>query len=163
MASYWSYWKTLETISPKTIEDDALRDFRIALIGEPEHRAAVREALITDKATPWEREDAANYLREYDKSPDADVASAFLFRIYTAAPGEPLGVRGPNSVPIAGTLDRFNEELLQDQTPINTDTYGAGWLFEMTGDAGATLTVEDYYHFLSANWENTQRLLKGRM
>jgi uncharacterized protein (DUF697 family) len=105
MASHWSIWKTIETISPKTIEDDALKDFRIALIGEPEHRAVVREALITDKATPWEREDAANYLREYDKSPDADVASAFLFRVYTAAPGEPLGVRGPNSVPIAGTLE----------------------------------------------------------
>ena len=65
--------------------------------------------------------------------------------------------------PLAGTLARFNEELLQDPTPINTDTYGAGWLFEMTGDVAATMTAEAYYQFLDANWENTQRLLKGHM
>ena len=65
--------------------------------------------------------------------------------------------------PLAGTLLRFNEELLKDPTAINTDTYGAGWLFEMTGDAGAVLAAEEYYQFLDANWENTQRLLKGHM
>ncbi|MDX1932906.1 MAG: hypothetical protein SFU56_09905 [Capsulimonadales bacterium] len=112
MASLWSYWKTIETISPRTIEDDALKDFRIALIGDPAHRAAVRDALLTDQATAWEQEDAANYLREYDQSPAAEIASAFLFRIYTAAPGEPLGVRGPNSVPITGSLPEVIEAML---------------------------------------------------
>jgi glycine cleavage system H protein len=65
--------------------------------------------------------------------------------------------------PLAGTLLRFNEELLQDPTSINTDTYGAGWLFEMAADAGATWTVGEYHQFLEANWENTQRLLKGHV
>ena len=65
--------------------------------------------------------------------------------------------------PIAGTLAEFNAELLKDPTAINVENYGAGWLFEMTGDAAATMTVEQYYQFLEAGWETTQRLLKGHM
>src|SRR5882762_8061524 len=65
--------------------------------------------------------------------------------------------------PIGGTLTEFNRELLKDPTAINVDNYGAGWLFEMQGDASATMNVEQYYQFLEAGWENTQRLLKGHM
>jgi glycine cleavage system H protein len=65
--------------------------------------------------------------------------------------------------PVAGTLLGFNQELLQDPSPINTDTYGAGWLFEMAGDAGATISVEEYHQFLESGWENTQRILKGQV
>ncbi|HYT90978.1 MAG TPA: glycine cleavage system protein H [Gemmataceae bacterium] len=64
--------------------------------------------------------------------------------------------------PIAGQLLAFNQELLKDPTPINVDNYGAGWLFEMAG-AGETMSVTEYYQFLEAGWENTQRLLKGHM
>jgi glycine cleavage system H protein len=65
--------------------------------------------------------------------------------------------------PIAGTVVTFNEELLKDPSAINTDTYGAGWLFEMSGADSGTMDVNEYYRFLDANWENTQRLLKGHM
>jgi glycine cleavage system H protein len=65
--------------------------------------------------------------------------------------------------PISGTIVAFNRELLNDPTPINLDNYGAGWLFEMTGDAGATLTVEEYHQYLDANWEKTQRMIKGHI
>jgi glycine cleavage system H protein len=65
--------------------------------------------------------------------------------------------------PIAGTVLAFNQELLQDPSAINVDNYGAGWLFDMDGDPAATLTAEEYYHFLDANWEKTQRTLKGHM
>jgi glycine cleavage system H protein len=65
--------------------------------------------------------------------------------------------------PIGGTLATFNPDLLNDPTPINLDVYGAGWLFEMDGDAGATLDVSEYHAFLSANWEKTQRLIKGKI
>jgi glycine cleavage system H protein len=65
--------------------------------------------------------------------------------------------------PMAGTLGGFNSELLKDPSAINVDTYGAGWLFEMEGDPGAAMTVAEYHQFLAANWENTQRMLKGHM
>jgi glycine cleavage system H protein len=65
--------------------------------------------------------------------------------------------------PMAGVMAVFNQELLNDPTPINVDTYGAGWLFEMDGDAGALMTVAAYHQFLEAGWENTQRLLKGHI
>ena len=58
---------------------------------------------------------------------------------------------------------KFNEELLKDPSAINLDGYGTGWLFEMEGDASATMTVEAYYQFLSDTWEKTQRTLKGHM
>jgi glycine cleavage system H protein len=65
--------------------------------------------------------------------------------------------------PIAGKIIGFNAELMKDPTPINVDNYGAGWLFEMEGSLDGTMIVNEYYQFLDANWETTQRLLKGHM
>jgi glycine cleavage system H protein len=65
--------------------------------------------------------------------------------------------------PVAGTLAEFNQELLKDPSAINVDTYGAGWLFEMEGDAAATMTAQEYHQYLDANWEKTQRMLKGHV
>lgn len=65
--------------------------------------------------------------------------------------------------PIAGTLTLFNVELLKDPSAINTDNYGAGWLFEMEGSDDKTFDLEGYYKFLDENWESTQRILKGKV
>jgi len=65
--------------------------------------------------------------------------------------------------PIAGTLALFNDDLLQDPSAINLDNYGAGWLFEMDGSDDKTFDVDEYYRFLDDNWENTQRILKGKV
>jgi len=65
--------------------------------------------------------------------------------------------------PAAGTLLRFNEELLKDPSGINVDTYEAGWLFEMDAPQAETMSAPDYCQFLEANWEKTQNLLKGHM
>lgn len=65
--------------------------------------------------------------------------------------------------PLTGTLIEFNRALLKDPTPINVDTYGPGWLFEMAGDLSTTLSVQEYHQFLDANWANTQRILKGQV
>ena len=63
----------------------------------------------------------------------------------------------------AGKVNAFNQELLNDPTPINLDPYGAGWLFEMQGDPIPTLSVTEYHQFLTENWEKTQRLIKGKI
>jgi glycine cleavage system H protein len=65
--------------------------------------------------------------------------------------------------PISGTIAAFNAALLDDPSAINVDKHGAGWLFEMDGDAAETMTVAGYYEFLTANWEKTQRLIKGKI
>lgn len=65
--------------------------------------------------------------------------------------------------PIAGTLVRFNDELLNDPSAINVDMYGNGWLFEMQGSDAESMSVQEYYHFLEAGWEKTQNMLKGHM
>src|SRR5881398_2271284 len=59
--------------------------------------------------------------------------------------------------PIAGTVQDFNQELLKDPSGINVDGYGNGWLFEMSGDIGATMDVQGYYDYLATGWDNTQR------
>ena len=65
--------------------------------------------------------------------------------------------------PIAGTLVRFNPDVLNDPSAINVDMYGNGWLFEMTGADAETLSVQEYHDFLAAGWEKTQNMLKGHM
>jgi glycine cleavage system H protein len=65
--------------------------------------------------------------------------------------------------PMAGTVISFNQELLNDPSPINLDTYGPGWLFEMDGDTSTLLSVAEYCQFLADNWEKTQRSLKGHL
>lgn len=65
--------------------------------------------------------------------------------------------------PVAGRIERFNAELLNDPSAINADGYGAGWLFEFTGPLEGTLTAEQYHAFLTETWPLTQRLIKGQL
>src|SRR5262245_3477805 len=65
--------------------------------------------------------------------------------------------------PIAGTMNIINQEVLKDPSAINVDGYGRGWLFAMIGDTTATLDAHGYHDFLAANWDQTQRILKGQM
>jgi glycine cleavage system H protein len=65
--------------------------------------------------------------------------------------------------PINGTITAINQEVLKDPSAINVDGYGRGWLFEIAGPSDATLDVQGYYDFLTANWDQTQRILKGQM
>lgn len=65
--------------------------------------------------------------------------------------------------PMTGRLVAFNGDLLKDPSAINVDKYGAGWLFEMAGDAGVTASAAEYQAFLAAHWEKTQRFIKGKI
>lgn len=65
--------------------------------------------------------------------------------------------------PVAGTLLAINQETLKDPSLINSDGDERGWLFEMASDAAESLDVRGYFEFLTATWENTQRILKGQI
>jgi glycine cleavage system H protein len=65
--------------------------------------------------------------------------------------------------PMAGTLTQFNQSLIKDPSQINVDTYGQGWLFEMTGDADLLLSAEGYLQHLADVWEITQKTIKGQL
>lgn len=65
--------------------------------------------------------------------------------------------------PMAGTLVRFNADVLNDPSAINVDMYGNGWLFELAGEDAESLSVQEYHDFLAAGWEKTQNMLKGHM
>ena len=68
--------------------------------------------------------------------------------------------------PADGTLLKFNEELLDDPTAINTDCYNNGWLFtiEVTPEIATSFhNAEAYFNILDKGWDETQRHLKGQM
>jgi len=66
--------------------------------------------------------------------------------------------------PLDGRLLRFNERLLDDPSAINTDKYGAGWLFEMEAEGEPALeSATDYVAWLSEVWKETQRTIKGQL
>ena len=94
------FWKHLQEVSPRGIEDEANSDFKIALVGAPEDRARVRAAFLAG-ATFEEREEADSHLRDFDSDPGPDAAAGFAFNIYI--PGDPsavIGARGSGSVPL---------------------------------------------------------------
>ncbi|MEX0701905.1 MAG: glycine cleavage system protein H [Planctomycetales bacterium] len=64
--------------------------------------------------------------------------------------------------PRAGTVLDFNAELLNDPSTINTDGYGAGWLYRFR-TSEPLLSPQEYLELLEAGWENTQRMLKGQI
>ncbi|QDT50744.1 Glycine cleavage system H protein [Symmachiella dynata] len=64
--------------------------------------------------------------------------------------------------PADGRLVAFNDAVLDDPSLINTDNYGAGWLFEFATEA-PTLAPAEYLELLDAGWEATQRIIKGQM
>jgi glycine cleavage system H protein len=65
--------------------------------------------------------------------------------------------------PAAGTLIRFNEELLSDPSAVNLDKYGRGWLFELVAEQPALLSPAEYIEHLTKVWEVTQRTIKGQV
>jgi glycine cleavage system H protein len=65
--------------------------------------------------------------------------------------------------PLAGTLTAFNPAVLNDPSLINADGYVDGYLFDMTTDPADTLDAAGYHQFLTAHWEQTQRLLKKQI
>jgi glycine cleavage system H protein len=64
--------------------------------------------------------------------------------------------------PCDGLVTLFNEKLLNDPSLINTDNYGAGWLYEFESNA-EMLSPGQYVDVLSAGWEKTQQMIKGQM
>jgi glycine cleavage system H protein len=65
--------------------------------------------------------------------------------------------------PTAGTLTTINQDVLRDPSTVNVDGYGQGWLFDLAGNLDNTLSAQEYHDFLAANWDQTQRILKGQM
>jgi glycine cleavage system H protein len=65
--------------------------------------------------------------------------------------------------PCAGAVVALNRALLNDPSGINVDGYGAGWLFDMDSPGEGLLSAQEYHQFLAENWENTQRMIKGKI
>lgn len=65
--------------------------------------------------------------------------------------------------PIDGTLQLWNEQLLDDPSGINVSPYADGWLFEMFGEGAELLEPAQYVAFLEDVWEVTQRTIKGQL
>lgn len=65
--------------------------------------------------------------------------------------------------PMSGTLTAINQDLLRDPSLINSDGYGAAWLFRMQGSDHDFLSPDAYLNHLDTVWEVTQRTIKGQL
>ena len=65
--------------------------------------------------------------------------------------------------PGVGQLIQFNDTLMEDPSAINTDKYGAGWLFEMQIPQPVFFTAKQYLELLDEVWAKTQRTIKGQL
>jgi len=117
VGSAWSFWKTVSSVSPKTIEEEAATAFKLALVGEPEARTRLREALLQG-ATETEREEALNYLRDLDAAPDADASKAFAFVLYAPEnESDPIGARGDNAEPVTAPNPAALAKVIVEKRP----------------------------------------------
>ena len=69
--------------------------------------------------------------------------------------------------PLRASLLRFNDELMEDPSAINTDKHERGWLFETDNqpqeEAQQLLSAAAYLDLLVSVWEKTQRTIKGQL
>ena len=64
--------------------------------------------------------------------------------------------------PFSGKVYVFNDQLMDDPSSVNVDTYGKGWLFELESTFDSSLSADAYLGYLEENWEETQRKIKGQ-
>ncbi|MCA9055882.1 MAG: glycine cleavage system protein H, partial [Planctomycetaceae bacterium] len=64
--------------------------------------------------------------------------------------------------PADGDVKDFNQTLLNDPSAINTDGYGAGWLYHFE-TLEKLLTPNEYIQILERGWEKTQQMIKGQL
>ncbi len=64
--------------------------------------------------------------------------------------------------PMGGVVTDLNLAVLYDPSIINSDMYGAGWLFAIRGSGDDLLTPEEYLRHVAAVWEITQQAIKGQ-
>jgi len=64
--------------------------------------------------------------------------------------------------PYDGRVIEFNQRVLSDPSLINTDGYGAGWLFQFE-TSEQPLSPQEYVDLLTSTWDETQRVLKGQV
>ncbi len=64
--------------------------------------------------------------------------------------------------PCGGQILEFNSAILNDPALINSDNYGAGWLYLMN-TRDELLSPQAYQKVLEDGWDDTQRHIKGQM
>lgn len=97
------------------------------------------------------------YFLEWSIDPDSNVREKQeIGQIESSKALSSLYPPGP------GRLIKFNDQLLDDPSAINTDNYGAGWLYEFDAEEN-WMNAEQYRDHLAENWDRTQQMIKGQV
>ena len=100
----WGTWRTVSEVSPRVIIDEAAKDVTLAVVGSDESVAWLREQLAGADATEADHARIATRVKGMSHPPSFESAGFFPFTLYVNGPNEPIGLRGKNSVPYAGSL-----------------------------------------------------------
>lgn len=93
-----SWWRIVSEVSPRVVTTEAMREARIAVIGDELLCQATITQLCAGDAT-------SRYVVHYAEPPDAATSRLYAFRLYVSAESSLLGMRDAASISFSGTFD----------------------------------------------------------
>ena len=101
-----SWWRIVSEVSPRVVTTEAMREARIAVIGDE----ALCEATI---ALLCDGDNASRYVVHYAEPPDAATSRIYAFRLYVTPGTTLLGMRDAASISFSGTFDACAKRMME--------------------------------------------------
>lgn len=101
-----SWWRIVSEVSPKVVTTEAMRDARIAVIGD--------ESLCQEYIRKLCGGDSANqYVVHFTSPPDAATSRLFAFRLYISEGSDVIGMRDVASISFTGPFDACANRMME--------------------------------------------------
>lgn len=101
-----SWWRIVSEVSPRVVTTEAMREARVAVIGdEALSRATVRLLCDSDSVSP--------YVTHFIEPPDAATARLYAFRLYVTEGTSQLGMRDAASISYTGTFESCATRMME--------------------------------------------------
>ena len=101
-----SWWRIVSEVSPRVVTTEAMREARIAVIGE-ETLCQATIAMLCDG------ENASRYVVHYAEPPDAATSRIYAFRLYVTSGSTHIGMRDAASISFSGTFDACAKRMME--------------------------------------------------
>ena len=101
-----SWWRIVSEVSPRVVTTEAMREARIALIGDETLCKATIEKLCGGDTE-------SRYVVHYAEPPDAATSRLYAFRLYVTPESNLLGMRDAASISFSGTFDACAARMME--------------------------------------------------
>ena len=101
-----SWWRIVSEVSPRVVTTEAMREARIAVIGDLATAQTTIQMLCGDEA-------GSPYVTHFPEPPDSTTARLFAIRLYVSADSSRLGMRDAASISYTGTFDTCAARMME--------------------------------------------------